>query len=799
MVTLATWAQVPTIISFNPASGPIGTSVLITGTNFSSTGANNTVYFGATKATVTAASLTQLTVTVPAGATYQPVTVTVGGLTAYSLKPFATTFSGGGTIDASSFGTKVDLAVPQNPGALAIGDLDGDGKPDLAVTNTSGSLSVFKNTSTSGVIAANSFAANVDFSTGTGTNPYSVAIGDLDGDGKPDLAIANSGSNSVSVFKNTSTTGTITASSFAAKVDFTTGTYPYYVAIGDLDGDGKPDLAVANGTNATVSIFKNTSITGTITASSFAAKVDFTTGTNPYSVAIGDLDGDGKPDLAVPNYFSNSVSVFRNTSTTGTISASSFAAKVDFSTGTNPTNVAIGDLDGDGKPDLAVLNAISNNVSVFKNTGTTGSITASSFAAKVDFSTGASPIIIDIGDLDGDGKPDLAVANYVDGTFSVFKNTSTLGTITASSFAAKADFSVGTNPRSVAIGDLDGDGKPDLAGANNGSASISIWRNKIVTAASTPTITSFTPISGAVGTSVTITGTNFSTIAANNIVYFGATKATVTATTTTQLTVTVPAGVTYQPITVTVGGLTAYSSKPFVTTFSGGGSIDANSFTAKVDFITGTSLTYPYDVAIGDLDGDGKSDLAVANNGVNSVLVFKNTSTSGAITASSFAAKVEFATGTAPLSVAIGDLDGDGKQDLVVANSTNATVSIFKNTSTTSAITTSSFAVKVDFTTGTNPYSVAIGDLDGDGKPDLAVTNQGVVSVFKNTSTTGAITTSSFAAKVDFTTGASPLGVAIGDLDGDGKPDLAVANNGSTSVSVFKNTSTTGEIGRAHV
>ena len=110
-----------------------------------------------------------------------------------------------------------------------------------------------------------------------------------------------------------------------------------------------------------------------------------------YSVAIGDIDGDGKSDLAVANYNSNTVSVFRNISTSGSISTSSFATKVDFATGSYPFSVAIGDIDGDGKSDLAVANYNSNTVSVFRNTSTSGH-TTSSFATKVDFGTGSYPI-----------------------------------------------------------------------------------------------------------------------------------------------------------------------------------------------------------------------------------------------------------------------------------------------------------------------------------------------------------------------------------------------------------------------
>ena len=457
------YAQVPTISSFSPASGNIGTTVTITGTNFNATPTNNVVFFGATRATVTAATATSVTVTVPTSATYAPITLLNMGtsLAAYSLSNFTPTYSPiKTTITATDFQTKQDFATGTNPFSVAIGDLDGDGKPDLAVANNgSNTVSVYRNTSTSGSIGTGSFAAKVDFA--TGGLPYSVAIGDLDGDGKPDLSVANFVSNNVSVIRNKSTIGSI---DFYAKVDFATDTFPGSVAIGDLDGDGKPDLAIAN-QRGTVSVMRNNSTSGSI---GFYAKVDFATGRLPYSVAIGDLDGDGKPDLAVSNSFLNIVSVFRNKSTSRSID---FYAKVDFATGKQPRPVAIGDLDGDGKPDLAVSNIDSRTVSVILNKSTSGTI---DFDAKVDFAPGTSPISVAMGDLDGDGKPDLAVANQGSNNVSVIRNKSTSGSI---SFDAKEDFATGGSPYSVAIGDLDGDGRPDLVVANFVSSTISVLRN----------------------------------------------------------------------------------------------------------------------------------------------------------------------------------------------------------------------------------------------------------------------------------------------------------------------------------
>jgi ligand-binding sensor domain-containing protein len=555
----------PTITSFSPTSGSVGTTVTLTGTNFDPTPANNVVIFGATRATVTAATSTQLAVTVPTGATFAPITVlnTITGLLAYSNSNFTPTFSPNkGSITTADFTPKVDFTAGAFPWSMSIGDLDGDGNADLAVANYgSNTVSVYRNTSSSGSITTSSFAPKVDFVTGAG--PVSVAIGDLDGDGKADLAVTNNGSNTVSVFRNTSSSGSITPASFAAKVDFATGTAPYFVAIGDLDGDGKADLAVANVTNNTISVYRNTSTSGSITTANFSSKVDFTTGANPRSVALGDLDGDGKADMAVANYSDNTLSVFRNTCTSGSITTTSFASKVDFTTGSSPVSIAKSDFDADGKADLAVANNTSNTVSVYRNTSSSGPITSASFAPKVDFTTGVSPNSAAIGDLNGDGKADLATTNFNSNTVSVFRNTSSSGSISTASFAAKVDFTIGTgtNPQSLAIGDLDGDGKTDLAVANYTSNTVSVIRNNPVFPP--PSITSFAPASGTEGTSITITGANFDPVSANNTATINGVSATVTSSTTTSLTITVPTGATTGKIAVTVNGQTATSATDF--------------------------------------------------------------------------------------------------------------------------------------------------------------------------------------------------------------------------------------------
>ena len=452
--------QIPAISSFTPTVGYVGATVTITGTNFSSVASNNIVYFGAVQAVVTAANATNLVVTAPVGATYAPITETVNGLTAYADTPFLPTFLSGGTLGSSSFGPQVNLGAGNGPALVVIGDLDGDGKPDVVVANVyDGSIWIYRNISTNGTLTAASFAPPVIFTIGGGSDStWGLTLADLTGDGRLDIVVANRNLNIVSIFQNFCTPGNITTNSFGVRVDLPVAGVPVSVAVADLDGDGKPDIITADQASNVVSVLKNIGTSGTITTNSFAAPINFAVGPSPAFMAIADLDGDGKPDVVTVNGGdnNNAVSVLRNISTVGNIA---FAPTVNFPGLPSSLDVAIGDVDGDGKPDLAVSSFNNGQaVSIYRNTSTPGSITTNSFAPHVDFAVGGWGNTVAIGDLDGDGKPDVVVLTQLPDHLSFFRNISTVGSITTNSFAPRVDLAAGYNPNGIAIGDLDGDG-----------------------------------------------------------------------------------------------------------------------------------------------------------------------------------------------------------------------------------------------------------------------------------------------------------------------------------------------------
>jgi hypothetical protein len=371
-------------------------------------------------------------------------------------------------------------------------DLNGDGRLDLVIVNsTSNTVSVLLNTTPIGATTP-TFAAQQTFA--VGNSPFGVVAADLAGNGRPDLIVTNFNDKTISVLMNTTAPGA-TSASFLAQQTFAVGTNPQGIAAGDFNGDGKPDIVVTNAQDNTISLLTNTTPTGILNPT-FATQT-FATGMTPVSVVVADFNGDGRPDIATSNNGDNTVSVLLNITAAGAPSAT-FFPQVTFAVGGGPLTLVTADFNGDGLPDLAVANGgpIStpgNTVSVLLDTTAVGSHTAS-FAAQQTFTVGNVPSGLVAGDLDGDGRPDLAVSNFNDNTMSVLTNTTTRGASTVT-FAAQQTFTTGAGPLPMTLGDLNGDGRMDLSVANNTDNNVDV-----LLSTTTPVTTTFPVVAGLFGT-----------------------------------------------------------------------------------------------------------------------------------------------------------------------------------------------------------------------------------------------------------------------------------------------------------
>jgi hypothetical protein len=381
----------------------------------------------------------------PAG-TYT-VTVTAfdnGGEAA--TRTFALTVTTPVICNRVSFAAATNYSVGDNPFAVAVGDFNGDGKQDLATANYfSDNVSILLGD------GAGNFSSPTNFS--VDRHPESLAVGDFNGDGKQDLAVGNSESYKVSILLGDGT------GNFSAHTDFYADYRQTSVAVGDFNGDGKQDLATANNYFNTVSILLGDG-TGNFSA---PTNLNFAAGTAPSTVAVGDFNRDGKQDLAVANIgiypdYNGSVSILLGDGT------GNFSSPTNFAIGDGSYSVAVGDFNGDGKQDLAVGNYYSFNVSILLGDG------AGNFSAPTSFPVASIPFSVVVGDFNNDGKQDLAVTygNNDPGIVSVLLGDG------AGNFSAPTSFPDGGGGSSVAVGDFNGDGKQDLAVTNRFSNSVSI-------------------------------------------------------------------------------------------------------------------------------------------------------------------------------------------------------------------------------------------------------------------------------------------------------------------------------------
>jgi FG-GAP-like repeat len=690
-----------------------------------------------------------------------------------------------------TFGPPQTYAV-NDPTSIVLADVNGDGIPDIVTgSGNSYSLNILLGNGNGTFQAAQAIA--------TGQYPKNVLVADMNGDGIPDLVVADFGhisgpngvNNSVGVLLGNGN-GT-----FQAIQTFASGVEPFGLAVGHLTGDGFNDIVVTNQLNSTVGVLLGNG-NGT-----FQTMQTYLTGTNPVSVAIGDLNADGIPDLLVaaegtsPNFTTGQVDVFLGNGNGTFQAAQSFAVQ-------KPTQVLIADVTGDGNiPDM-VINSYNTNIEyIVPGNGSGG------FGAKQSFFTGGlHPQAIALADLTGDGLPDLVTVNATNSSVGVLLNTWDPSPQLQTPLLSPAP-----NPNKMAISDVNGDGIPDLAFTvvDSGSGiSISLGgysHVEVMLGNGNGTYQSATTFSTGQTTQPTgvleahLTGDGF-----NDIIVTESPNPNSTPPQLAAVSIllnngngTFQAPVTYE---ATLNGVIQYPSFVQVADINGDGYPDLL-FTTGSTFSTTTTnaigvmlnngngtfqseqtlasfgiRTAPTAFAYADVNGDNTADLVVVNTGGGSgaTLVPESVQVLLGNGDGTFQAPMTFSTaGTTPDYVAVGSLTGDGKKDLVVANSGTGTVAVLLGNGN------GTFQAAHTYFVAGRPLWLAEADLTGDGFTDLVVADTLGVEVLLGNGN-GTFQTPQFIGAGEYATQ-----VAVLDTNGDGAPDVVFGYSNNSNVNVLLN------------
>jgi len=345
-----------------------------------------------------------------------------------------------------SFTTSLDYTVGKNPYGIVASDFNADGKIDLAISDTSfDSVAILIGTGDGDFPSQRDYYVEDD--------PKTITAGDFNRDGKIDLAVVNNSSNNISVLLGKGD-GT-----FARQQIYSVEDYPSGITAGDFNSDGILDLAVTNSFAANVSILLGKG-NGT-----FKPQVFYTVKDYPTGIGTSDFDNDGRLDLIVVNRDTGSVSLLLGKGN-GT-----FGIQTIYSTGLNPNQITVSDFNADGNSDLAITisgtgTTPDNKIEVFLGRGN------GDFHEKTVYAVETFPVGIIAGDVNGDGHPDLVVANQGSHTISVLANNGD-GT-----FSDQISYATDKYPFSVALADFDGDQKLDIATTNLNSSSVSLLLNQ---------------------------------------------------------------------------------------------------------------------------------------------------------------------------------------------------------------------------------------------------------------------------------------------------------------------------------
>lgn len=611
-----------------------------------------------------------------------------------------------------SFSAPVILnAGSQIKGAVVIADFNKDGANDVALTQQGGVV-VLRGDGRGG------FGSPMTF---TGTSSAAAMISaDVNGDGKLDLAIADSGNTVALLLGNGDAT-------FQAPLTFAVGQFPGGIAAGDFNGDGHLDLAVTDGGSSqsqhgnTVAVLLGTG-NGQFQEASFISVA-----AGPTGVAVSDFNHDGKLDITVTNSATDQVSVLlgKGDGTFQTPATFTVVSGSKPNGGYSPNYVAVDDFNGDGNPDLVVSSHNTSTATILLGDG------KGSLSKPVNFLVGVTPLQVLSGDYNRDGKRDFVTVNFGAATVSVYLGKGN------GNFQVERTFGTSTRADQLILADFNEDGIPDIATANAGIDSVNGNSISVL----------IDQKGGGVSKNTSITvGTNPLSLAAGDLNHDGHLDLVVANSGT-------PNFIGTGTLSIVLG--------------NGDGSFQTPS-TFKIIQPPGNFARSPNFVAMADFNGDGNLDVVACTDDALGASFLAGDGKG------SFASPTLIRLADMCQQVLTADLNNDGKPDLLI----RLPQTPFGQPTVFSALGhgDGTFTTPKNLPSTEQIFGATIGDLNNDGIPDVVLSEPGALETLLGDGR-GNFAHQGFFAVPTVATLFHPSWIpSVADFNGDGAMDVAIAD-----------------------